>query len=52
MQKAANIFVKKTYQNKHNVVDDQIARQQLQMSNLLIVELTLRDTHCDIVVRK
>jgi hypothetical protein len=32
------INVKKAYQFKHSVKDDQIIRQKLQISNLLLVE--------------
>jgi hypothetical protein len=35
------IIVKKTYQIKHSVRDDQIIRQKLQISILLILEMVL-----------
>jgi hypothetical protein len=34
-------MLNKTYQLKHSVNDDQILRQKLQISNLLILELVL-----------
>jgi hypothetical protein len=38
-RKTANINVKKTYQFEHNVKDDQIIRQKLQISNLLLLKI-------------
>jgi hypothetical protein len=38
----SNINVKKSYQFKHSVKDDQIIRQKLQISILLILEMALR----------
>jgi hypothetical protein len=43
LHKTANIYVK-TYQFKHSVKDDQIIRQKLQISNLLILEIILHVT--------
>jgi hypothetical protein len=38
------LFEKKTYQFKHSVEDDQITRQKLQISILLIFEIVLHAT--------
>jgi hypothetical protein len=39
-----DINVKKTQQFKHSVKDDQIIRQKLQISNLLVLEIILQVT--------
>jgi hypothetical protein len=40
----SSFFKVKTYQFEHSVKDDQIIRQKLQISNLLILEIVLHVT--------
>jgi hypothetical protein len=53
---AARVFIvdlmskKKTYQFKHSVKDDQITRQKLQISILLILEIVLHVTWSSAII--